>query len=141
MPTWNFVLSAGVLSREEKDTIASKITKIYTNAGLPAFYVHIYFDEYPSGSYYNGAETPTMTVLLTIGHVAGHFASEKESLSFHDKVDAVLRPSLEPKGLVWEYNVLLPSQANWRINGIIPPTTNDNERLQQWAEKNAPISL
>lgn len=139
MPTWNFVLSAGVLSKEEKDTVASQITKIYTDSGLPAFYVHIYFDEYTSGNYYNAATSPSKAVLLTISHVASHFASEKESLRFHEKVDATLRPLLEPKGLIWEYNVLLPSQSNWRINGMIPPTTDDRARLQRWAEDNAPV--
>lgn len=139
MPIWNFVLPASILSREEKDAMAHKITKIYTGSGLPAFYVHIFFDEYPIGGYYNGAKTPAESILLTISHVARYFASKEESLEFHKHVDTILRPILEPKGLIWEYNVLLPSQDNWRINGIVPPTADDLETLKEWAEKNTVV--
>ncbi|KAL9083805.1 MAG: hypothetical protein Q9165_008364 [Trypethelium subeluteriae] len=139
MPTWNFVLPEGTLAREEKDAIAPKITQIYTDGGLPAFYVHIFFDEYPVGGYYNGGKTPAKSALLTISHVARHFASEEESSTFHKRVDSILRPVFEPKGLTWEYNVLLPSQDNWRIDGIVPPTADNPELLKQWAERNAAV--
>ena len=139
MPTWNFVLPAGVLSREEKDVTATKITKYYVDRGLPGFYVHIYFDEYAIGSYYNSGKTPAKSALLTISHVARHFATKEESLAFHTKIDPILRPLFEPKGLNWEYNILLPSQDDWRINGIVPPTTSDPELLRRWAEKDGVI--
>ena len=43
MPRWTFELAPNTLTKEEKRTIAEKVTDLYVNRGVPAFFVNVFF--------------------------------------------------------------------------------------------------
>ncbi len=141
MPRWNFFLVAGLLSEEEKESVADQITQIYTRASFPKFWVNVIFEEQPSGNFYNGGKSDSKSIFFYISHAARSFESEEERLEFHDFVDKIVRPVFEPKGLEWEYNIYSWPSSNWRITGMEPPLPNgdDPESFKLWREQNKAV--
>ncbi|OBT61641.1 hypothetical protein VE03_08381 [Pseudogymnoascus sp. 23342-1-I1] len=124
MPRWTFEIIPGTLSGEEKDTIARQVTEIYTDAGLPAFWVNVFFHENPIGCFYSGGQSPPNAAFFIIDHAARSFKSEEKRLDFIGRINTIVGPIFEPKGIKWEYNVYEHPRDNWRVNGMIPPMDN-----------------
>lgn len=72
---------AGTLSREDKDQIATQVTKIYTDLGFPAFWINVFFHENKEGGFYSGGKTPAKAAFFSITHAARQFKSEEEGRS------------------------------------------------------------
>jgi len=138
MPRWTFEITLGTLSGEEKDTIARLVTEIYTDLGLPAFWVNVFFHENPIGCFYAGGQSPPNAAFFIIDHAARSFQSEEQRLNFIARINSIVRPIFEPKGIKWEYNVYEHPRDNWRVNGMIPPMDNP-AMLQQWVERNEAV--
>lgn len=138
MPRWTFELTPGTLSGEEKATIATQATKLYTDHGIPAFLFNLFFHENPLGCFYSGGKSPPNAVFFVIDHAAREFTSEEVRLAFIERINAIVRPILEPKGVKWEYNIYEHPRNNWRVNGMVPPIDHP-EVWQQWVERNEPV--
>jgi len=130
MPRWTFELIPGTLSRDEKDAIAKAVTEAYTEAGIPAFWVNVFFHENPVGCFYSGGQSPPNAIFFVIDHAARGWKSEEERLRFIDRINTIVGPILRPKGIKWEYNIYEHPAHNWRINGMVPPM-NHPEALAQ----------
>lgn len=72
-------------------------------------------------------------------HAAGKFDTEEVRHEFIRKVNDIVRPILDPKGIKWEYNLYEHPRHYWRINGMIPPMEYP-EVLEAWMEKDAPVA-
>lgn len=139
MPRWMLEVPHGLLSREEKDNLASQVTKLYTDMGMPKFLINVIINEHPSSGYYAGAETPAKSVFYTVNHAGKPFDEEEEKGDeFHRRIDNFIRPLLEPKGVKWEYNIYQQPNKHWRVDGLIPPI-NEPELWKQWVEQDRAI--
>ena len=140
MPVWNFSTAPAVFSREEKEQLASNITDIYLKVGLPEFYVNIHFTELPLDSFYVGKKSSKTTAFLSIIHGARTFQNKQQQDNFMERVDNILRPVLEPKGVNRELVVQETSLELWRMNGLVPPPPG-SEQEKEWVRYNKPVKF
>ena len=146
MPVWDFNLTAGSLSAQEKENLAANITNIYTKIGLPAFYVQVRFHEAgPSAMFVGGLDGPINVntsqkkyVGIQILHLARTFTTEQSKERFLQIVDQTLNPLFKDKGWHWEYFITEGPRELWKINGIYPPAT-DSALEKKWKEKNEAV--
>ncbi|GAD93505.1 hypothetical protein AOR_1_2252154 [Paecilomyces variotii No. 5] len=138
MPRWTFELAPNTLTKEEKGIIARNVTDLYTSYGIPAFWVNVFFHENGEYNFYSGGEYPPKAVFFHLDHAAKQVDSEEVRKQFIIKVNDIVRPIFDPKGIKWEYNIYEHPKDNWRINGMIPPVEHP-EVLKKWTEKSAPI--
>ena len=147
MPLWDFHLTPGGLSTAEKQELANAITKIYTNYGLPAFYVQVRFHEAGPNSFFFGSGLDHATSVeasqkkhagLQIWHLARTFETEKAKERFLNAVDKTLNPLFQGKGWHWEYFISEGPRDLWKINGFVPPLPN-TELEKEWKRTNEPV--
>ncbi|KAF2164371.1 hypothetical protein M409DRAFT_56644 [Zasmidium cellare ATCC 36951] len=137
MPRWNFELTKDVLTQPEKQQLATDITNLYYEKGLPKFLINVIYNEHPVGGYFAGAKSPAKAVFFIISHAARAFPDEESALQFHKEVDDIIRPLLEPKGLKWECNIYEQSSYHWRVNGVRPPVMG-SDGMKKWVEEDRP---
>lgn len=138
MPVWYISHSPNILSADEKQGLAKSITNIYVSNGLPAFYVQVHFVEDATGSAFIGGEIHPKFAGITIYHLARAFKSDEIKERFHLRVNEVLSPVFEPKGMDWEYFITEASRDLWRINGLVPPTPG-SEAEKEWVQVNRAV--
>lgn len=138
MPRWTFESTPNTLSVAEKESLARQITAIYVEIGLPAFLINVIFHENPSGCFFTGGQIASKHIFFHIDHAASPFPSEEFRLSFISRVNKIVKPVFDPKGIEYEYNVYEHPRDNWRVNGVIPPVDYP-EIWQQWVEKDRAV--
>lgn len=142
MPLWQIYHPAGTFNdQKSKEAFAKDITELYTDVGLPAFYVVVCFIPLAAEDILVGgeikSEKPFIRVVIT--HIALHVpdndASYKRTTS---RIDAVLKPHIADKGYDWEYHVAETERRLWKVNGMIPsPSKSEHEQL--WARENRAV--
>ncbi|TGO09628.1 hypothetical protein BTUL_0159g00130 [Botrytis tulipae] len=140
MPFWNIYHPKGVFNDEKsKKSLSQDITKLYTNVGLPAFYVVIIFTEVSDVNMYVGGEqTTTPFIRIVVDHIAVHMDDPKQYANWTSKVDGALKPHLEDKGYNWEYHVDETERRLWKVNGMYaPPFGSQAEKT--WVAENKPL--
>ncbi len=153
MPLWDVHTTGPVFAAEEKQELAEQITKIYTATPLPAFYVRVRFTEHAPGTTFSGGEPDgspqgspdgetvsgetanTGFVHLQVWHLARNFSGSEHKERFLRKVDKVLTPIMEAKGVDWEYTVDESLRDLWKINGVVPPEAG-SEGEKEWVREN-----
>jgi phenylpyruvate tautomerase PptA (4-oxalocrotonate tautomerase family) len=70
MPLWRIYCHPDILSPEEKTGLAKSITTLYTNLGLPAFYVNVVFIDVPEQNFLIGGEQTKNMIRFSVEHVA-----------------------------------------------------------------------
>jgi phenylpyruvate tautomerase PptA (4-oxalocrotonate tautomerase family) len=140
MPRWLIQHSPNTLTPEEKSQLAQQITQVYVGVGLPAFYVQVHFTEQPAGTSFIGAEQHSNFVALTIHHLARTMTTDEQRQRFLNRIDSILTPMFEPKGIDWEYYVTEAPRDLWKINGLVPPATGSEEE-KVWARENRAVRL
>jgi phenylpyruvate tautomerase PptA (4-oxalocrotonate tautomerase family) len=70
MPLWRIYSSPGVFSAEDRAGLARSITALYTNLGLPAFYVNVIFIDVPGQNFFIGGQSTNNMIRVSIEHVA-----------------------------------------------------------------------
>ena len=138
MPVWYINHSPNVFSVDEKQHLAKSITNIYVSNGLPAFYVRVHFVEDAAGTAFIGGEIHPRFAGITIYHLARVFSSDEIKQRFHSRVNEVLSPVFEPKGMDWEYFITEASRDLWRINGLVPPAAGSEEE-KEWVRANRAV--
>ncbi|KKY14069.1 hypothetical protein UCDDS831_g08489 [Diplodia seriata] len=143
MPLWRiFHPDNTFTTKEERDALSSDITKIYTSAGLPAFYVVVIFNTVPAEKMYVGGvsndkgEAPFIRIVYE--NIARRQPDDKSKSGFLSRIDATLKPHIADKGYDWEYHGLETDRALWKIQGLVPPATN-TEAEQLWVKENKAI--
>ena len=93
MPRWNLYYTAGLLSDEEKESLAVQVTKLYQSYGHPSFWTNVMFEEQPLKNYWAGGKSEHKAVFFYISHAARGFDSEEERLRFHETIDNIVGQS------------------------------------------------
>ena len=126
MPLWNIYHSPDVFASQDiRNQLASAITKLYTDGGLPAFYVVIHFIPLPKGNVFVAAKTRDEIpfVRLCVEHMAVHRHEGIENFPsrFSETINGALKPYIADQGYDWEITVNDTPREFWRFNGIAPP--------------------
>lgn len=136
MPLWDFHTTPGLFSAEEKQSLATQITQLYSV--LPAFYVNVRFTEHDRTANFHGGRSDVDFAIIRIEHLARQFPDAAAKKRWTSKIDEVLNPVLKPKGANWEYSILELDRDLWKINGLVPPGPN-TEMEKKWVQENRPI--
>jgi hypothetical protein len=108
MPLWRIWHPANVWSEGDKECLSKAITKLYTDQGLPAFYVVVLYSEIPAtDGVYVGGKKHNRFVRISIDQIARdstQFPMERQKL-WLDRIDAVIAPYVRKRGLDWEFHI------------------------------------
>ncbi|EKG14337.1 hypothetical protein MPH_08517 [Macrophomina phaseolina MS6] len=143
MPFWRIFHPSNTFSTaEERDALSADITKIYTSAGLPAFYVIVIFNEVPAEKIHVGGTSNDKPgqrpfIRIVFENIARRLDPSVKS-RFCSRVDHVLKPHIADKGYDWEYHGLETDRELWRIQGLVPPD-RDTEAEKLWVKENKPV--
>ncbi|KAG2187541.1 hypothetical protein INT44_005230 [Umbelopsis vinacea] len=138
MPLHRFYYAQGLFSAQDKQEIAQRITKIYTDANLPAFYVNVVFIEVLEDSIFISGKPAPKFVRLVSQHLARTMDSNERKQAVLDKLEAAFGPYVKDRGLDWEIHIEEHERDLWRTQGINPPMPNTNaEKL--WVKENKAI--
>ena len=142
MPLWNIYHTSPIFTSEATRTdFASTITKLYTDGGLPGFYVVVQFIPLPPTNVFVAATARDTKpfVRLVVQHMAVHRHEGPGDFAgrFSDKINEALRPFIREKGYDWEITVSDTPRDFWRFNGIAPPPWR-SEAEKIWAKEGVP---
>ena len=136
MPLWRIYHESSVFTDAQKASLARTITKLYTDAGLPPFYVNVIFIPVSASCIYTSGEPTTRFVRFLIEQIARTFRSEAEKKYWLDVIDGALVPHLRDRGdLTWEYHIVETERQLWRINSIVPPSQGTMAE-KRWRREN-----
>ncbi|KAH7079384.1 putative oxalocrotonate tautomerase [Paraphoma chrysanthemicola] len=143
MPDWRIYHSPGTFTEpDEREKLSQDLTTIYTDIGLPAFYVVVQFIEMPAATMFRSG-LPCSTkgkkpfIRITFSHIARHFppGESLQRTHFMNNVDKTLKPYIADKGYDWEVNGEELEREFVRINGLrIPPNNSEDEK--RWFREN-----
>ncbi|UPL02806.1 hypothetical protein LCI18_013740 [Fusarium solani-melongenae] len=128
-------------NQESKAAFAADITELYTNLGLPAFYVVVKFIPTEVSNLFVGGEPRTNKpfIRIVIDHIAVHMDdSAKTHQQATSRVDDVLKRHIAEKGYDWEYHIDETPRGLWKVNGLIPPPYKSEDE-KKWVQANAPL--
>lgn len=144
MPHWQIYHPPGTFEHDQsKQALAEDITKIYTDVGLPAFYVVVHFNKIENKNVYVGGESKVGAdkpfVRIVIAHIAIRLPDDDAVYRrTTGRIDAVLKPHLADKGYDFEYHVDETERRLWKINSLIPPLWKSEEE-KLWVQENRPV--
>ncbi|QKX59077.1 uncharacterized protein TRUGW13939_06207 [Talaromyces rugulosus] len=138
MPRWTFELAPNTLTKQEKGTIAKKVTELYIRRGVPSFFINVFFHENGENNFYSGGKCPPSAIFFHIDHAIRKLPDEEARKLFISEANDIVSPIFDPKGIKWESNIYEHPRYNWRINGMIPPVEHP-EIMKEWITKDAPI--
>lgn len=136
MPLWKIYHPAGAFTDAEKSEIAKQITDIY-GAIMPRFYVGVIFQAIAPENFYVGGKPAHGFVRIVMEHIARSFPSIESSRRFIDRINALLKPYIEDRGLDWELHIDETPIDYWSINGHYPPRANSEDE-KRWRIENRP---
>ncbi|KAF7924939.1 uncharacterized protein EAE98_007027 [Botrytis deweyae] len=139
MPFWNIYYTKNAFDDENsKKSLSQDITKLYTEVGLPAFYVVVVFTEVSDVNMYVGGDQPTTPFIrIAVDHIAVHM-EEAQHYEWTSRVDEALKPHIEDKGYNWEYHIDETERRLWKVNGMYaPPFGSQAEKA--WVAENKPL--
>ncbi|RAK90881.1 hypothetical protein BO79DRAFT_142561 [Aspergillus costaricaensis CBS 115574] len=145
MPDWRIYHPTGTFtSPDQRENLSKAVTSIYTDVGLPAFYVVVLFIEMPPATMYRAGiscsgEGTKPFVRLTFSHIARHFPPGESPMRtrFMNKVHETLKPFIADEGYNWEVNGEELEREFVHVNGFrIPPTGSEDEK--RWFRENEP---
>ncbi|KAI9692197.1 MAG: hypothetical protein M1822_006427 [Bathelium mastoideum] len=142
MPLWNIYHTADIFeSQKIRGQLAEDITKLYTNGGLPGFYVVVQFIPLPAENIFVAAEARNKKpfVRLVVQHMAVHRHEGVDNFPtrFSENINNVLRPFIADRGYDWEITVSDTPREFWRFNGIAPPPWR-SEAEKIWVRDGVP---
>jgi phenylpyruvate tautomerase PptA (4-oxalocrotonate tautomerase family) len=143
MPLWKLYHPVGAYTADDKKDLAERITRLYTGAGLPAFYVGVVFQEVAEDSFYIGGEPHGGFVRIWIDHIARTFQSDEQRDRALAAFNAALAPYVKDRGLSWEFHIDETPFPLWSIQGYRPPLpgTPDEERWRRENKPSAPVGV
>ncbi|CAF1456081.1 unnamed protein product [Adineta steineri] len=138
MPLHQIFHPVSAFSASDKQKLSERITAMYTNIGLPAFYVVVLFKPVESESFFVGGKPTDKFVRIVVQHLAKQIPTEEGKKQFIDGYESILAPFIKEKGYDWEVHVEEVPPEMWRENGLIPPIKFP-EIQNEWARQNKPI--
>ncbi|KAI6220546.1 Tautomerase-3 domain-containing protein [Aphelenchoides besseyi] len=139
MPFHRFFHTPGTFTQADKDEIAHRVTKIYTDAGLAPFYTIVVFIPVEASDFYvGGKQNAEKFVRIGIQHIARHFASPVEVQRFFDLYDKAVVPYIKERGLEYEIAVDESDFNLVRQSGHPLPIANSKAE-KKWARLNKAV--
>jgi phenylpyruvate tautomerase PptA (4-oxalocrotonate tautomerase family) len=135
MPLLRFYQSPNLLTPDEKKRLSRDLTAIYVASGLPAFYVNVIFLDVPPDSLFVGGEETHNFVRICIEHIALKFPNADLQQRYMKRLDDIIVPIFEPKGLNWEYHIDETPRELWKLQSIVPPP-HLSEAHHKWVKEN-----
>jgi phenylpyruvate tautomerase PptA (4-oxalocrotonate tautomerase family) len=105
MPLHRIYHHSSAFSSTDKQTLSERITKLYTDVGLPAFYVVVLFIPIEQESFFVGGKPTDNFVRVVIQHLARQIPDEEKKRQFSENYENVLAPFIKDKGYDWEVNI------------------------------------
>ncbi|KAJ5614608.1 hypothetical protein N7528_008262 [Penicillium herquei] len=144
MPLWQIYHPAGTFEdNATKQAFAQDITKMYTELGLPSFYVVTHFYRMDDNNVFIGGKanepgnTPFVRIVIT--HIAIHIPDvDAMYLRTTSYLDQIIKPHVADKGYDFEYHVDETERRLWKINSLIPPQYKSEEE-QLWVKENRAV--
>lgn len=144
MPLWLIYHPTGTFEDDAtKQAFSRDITKMYTNIGLPAFYVVVNFVKLPGNDIYIGGRPNTSIpfIRVAIDHIAVRTPDSDEAYrGVTERVSNVLKSYIADKGYDWEFHVDETERRLWRIQGLDPPPFK-SEQEKVWATANKAMAF
>lgn len=142
MPLWLIFYPEGHF----QDTAARKaltqdITKIYTDIGLPPFYVVVNFIKVGPQDMWIGGEQKTDKpfIRFVIEHIAVNLPDDDIAMDkTARRIDQALKPHVADKGYDWEFHVDETDRRLWKVNGLVPPKFG-SEQEKVWVKENRAV--
>ncbi|CAF1034672.1 unnamed protein product [Adineta steineri] len=138
MPLHRIYHPLSAFSSSDKQKLSERITALYTDRGLPAFYVVILFTPIESESFFVGGKPTDKFVRIVVQHLARQLPNEEAKKQFSERYENAIAPFIKDKGYDWEVHVEEVPPEMWRENGLIPPIKFP-EIEKEWARQNKPI--
>ena len=79
MPLWHIYCPENAYSAEDKCALATRITDLYADVGLPRFYASVVFHELPKNSFFVGGKAANDFVRIWIDQIARVTAPERRA--------------------------------------------------------------
>lgn len=89
-------------STAEKQGLAERITTLYTELGLPAFYVNVIFVATENESFFIAGQTQDKYVRIVIQHLAVQLQNDETKKIILQKYEKAILPFVKEKGYDWQ---------------------------------------
>jgi hypothetical protein len=144
MPLWLIYHPAGTFEDlATKQGLYRDITAMYTDRGLPAFYVIVNFIKLPSDDIFIGGRPNTENpfIRIIINHIAIIQPNTDEAYyRVRTRISQILKPYIADKCYDEEFHVDETERRLWRIQGMDPPPF-ESEQEKLWAIANKAVDL
>lgn len=139
MPLWTIFHPVDAFSASQKTALAASITKIYTDFGLPAFYVGVVFQAVTPESFYIGAHPVDNFVRIKVDHIARTLPTAEIRKLWVKTTDAHLKEHIADRGFEFEWHIDETPFDLWSIQGFQPPP-GGSKAEKVWIEGNKPVA-
>jgi phenylpyruvate tautomerase PptA (4-oxalocrotonate tautomerase family) len=136
MPLWTIYYPPGAFTKEEKQALTTDITKIYTDFGLPRFYVGVVYVPTTEEDFFMDDTPQKNFVRIKIDQIARSLPNDKRAW-WVEKCDAHLKKHIADKGFGFEWHIDETPRDLWSIQGIPPPPPNSDAE-KRWVSENKP---
>jgi len=136
MPLWHIYCPENAYSAEDKCALATRITDLYADVGLPRFYASVVFHELPKNSFFVGGKATNDVVRIWIDQIARATVPELRAW-WLGRVDTTLSPFARERGYRWEVHIDETPIDFWTVQGMRPPAP-DSEAEKHWVKEDRP---
>ncbi|KAH8803702.1 putative oxalocrotonate tautomerase [Xylogone sp. PMI_703] len=137
MPLWTIYHPPNAFSDEQMKSLSEDITKIYTDGGVPKFYVGVLYVPVSKERFYMGAEPVGNFVRVKVDHMARTLPTPELQKNFVNRANAALKPYVADMGFDFEWHADETPPELWSIQGITPPP-GGSEVEKIWFKNNKP---
>jgi len=121
MPTYTVSTPAGLLAAEQKQAIATAVTRVHSEVtGAQAFFAQVMFVETASGDWFMGGAPMTERQIFIHGQIRGGRSAEMKHALITGLRDALARVTRLPTSRVWCYLVELPPSQMIEYGHVLP---------------------
>ncbi|OCK76410.1 hypothetical protein K432DRAFT_360432 [Lepidopterella palustris CBS 459.81] len=141
MPLWHIYHPPTTFTTTaSKRSLATALTKLYTDIGLPAFYVNVFFHSMQPSDVWIGGEVLERPFVRLVGEqIAVRMPDQDEVYAeWLGKVDEAIKPHIHDMGYDWEYHIDETERRLWKVKGLYaPPFGSEEENM--WAKENKAV--
>ena len=136
MPLWHIYCPENTYTAEDKRALATRITDIYADVGLPRFYASVVFHEMPRNSFFVGGIPANDFIRIWIDQIARTTAPERRTW-WLERVNTALNPFTHARGYSCEVHIDQTPIDFWTIDGMKPPDPNSDAE-KRWVKEGRP---
>ena len=104
MPLWHIYCPEKAYSAEDKCAFATHITDLYSEVGLPPFYVSVAFHELSRDSFFIGGKQTNDSVRIWIDYIARSPSPERRQW-WLETINNMLNPFVRDRDYRWEIHI------------------------------------